>query len=147
MSGVTVSGSLLGVGDVNATIQRIISGVGGPVLRAANEKSATEFMSLVKLGAPQDPNDPHGHLIASLKKEDVAPAAVFVSIGDETRKYPAHLEIGHRSKDGKHVPAKPFWYPALRVVKKRNALRLARAERSVIKSAVGSSTSISEVGG
>ena len=141
-----VTATLQGVDEVNAVLQRIIHGAGGQTLRDANEKGAREFMAMVRIACPRE-RDPDGSaLIDTLKQESDGAVAVIVSIGDEAHKYPAHLEMGHRSKDGTHVPGKAFWYPAKRSVRKRNANRITRAERAAIKAAVGTATTLSDVG-
>ena len=109
-------------------------------MKAANKKSADEFMALVKLAVPRDPEAKNGQLVDTVREDDTGPVRVEVSIGDAAHPYPAHLEFGHRSRGGTHVPAKPYWYPAKRVLKKRAHNRILRAERTAIKAAVAAST-------
>ena len=107
-------------------------------MKADNGKSADEFMKLVARNIPRgDPKD--GHLADSLKKEDAtrSETGVAVSIGDAAHPYPMHLEGGHRTANGKHVPGKPFWNPAKRVLVKRHRSRSARGVNKVIKAMAG----------
>jgi hypothetical protein len=129
---VTISAKVTG-GDGKAIKQMLASH--GARLKAANKKSADEFMALVKLAVPQGQASKHGHLVDTVQESDVNEVGVQVSIGDAERPYPAHLELGHRSRGGTHVPGKMFWYPAKRVVQKRSHNRILRAERVAIKSA------------
>jgi hypothetical protein len=129
---VTVSATTQG-GD-GVKLQRLKASL--PKLKAANKKSADEFMALVRMAIPQDrENTKHSHLVDTLQEADVGEAGVSVSIGDAEHPYPAHLEFGHRSRSGTHVEARPAWFPAKRVVKKRSHDRILRAERAAIKAA------------
>jgi hypothetical protein len=130
---VTVTG-----GDKIAPMMAKLTSQSRATLKAGNKKSADEFMALVKLAVPQDPADSHGHLADTVQESDVGEVGVQVSIGDAERPYPAHLEFGHRSRGGSHVPAKAFWYPAKRVTQKRAHDRILRNERAAIKAAAAS---------
>jgi hypothetical protein len=122
-----------------------IANMFGPAVKdailQANDKSADEFMALVRFACPQEANPHNGHLIDTLKKSRSGPMGVLVSIGDENHKYPFHLEVGHRMPNGTHVPGLAFWFPARRVLAKRMEERTKRAERAAIKAVIGSSTS------
>ena len=104
----------------------------------ANQRSANEFVGLVRLAVPQDPNARHGHLIDTIQQTDVGQFGVQVSIGSDAEPYPAHLEFGHRARDGTHVEAKPFWYPAKRIIAKRARTRMLAAQRAAIKAVAAS---------
>lgn len=108
----------------------------GQRLSKANKTSADEFMNLVRVAVPQDPKARGGHLVESLIETSTGPTGWSVSIGSASEPYPAHLEFGHRSRGATHVPAKPFWYPSLRVVRKRNTARILAAQRAAIKATV-----------
>jgi hypothetical protein len=110
----------------------------GARLKAANQKSADEFAALVRSAVPQDPRSRDGHLAGTIQEASAGVVGVQVSIGSEDHPYPAHLEFGHRARDGKHVPGKAFWYPAKRVIQKRARTRMLRAQRAAIKAAVAS---------
>lgn len=109
-------------------------------MRRANEKSADEFMALVRrILPPGDPDAPE--LVSTLEKrpgdETSGGLGVIVSIGGPSAPYPMHLEAGHRAADGSHVPGRPFWNPARRVVNRKHKGRAARAQRKAIKTITG----------
>jgi len=141
----SVTAKVLGLESLQAKMYRLIGPEGKSVLKAANAKSAREFMALVRTACPRD-EDEGGHLIDTLEQTDRGEAGVVVSIGREGGRfgYPLHLEAGHKTKSGKHVPPKPFWFPSLRVLKKRSAGRGNRAMKQVIRRVVGTSTTLPE---
>jgi hypothetical protein len=106
------------------------------VMREANEKSATEFESTVRRIAPKG-DDLAPELLETLEKRpgdvEFGGLGVLVTIGGPQAPYPLHLEAGHKARDGSHVPPKPFWNPAKRVVSKRHKGRAARALRKAIQ--------------
>lgn len=105
-------------------------------LREANEKSADQFMETIRrilpVGEPE-----RGHLLATLSKRAGDPEfgglGVIVSLGDAAHPYPLHLEAGHKAADGSHVPPKPFWNPAKRLVSKTHRGRAQRALTKAVK--------------
>jgi hypothetical protein len=99
-------------------------------IRDANLKNAQEFKAKVLAIIPED----HGDLAASLTSEDVGDIGVKVSIGGPTAPYPLHLEAGHiDARTGEHVPAKPYWFPAKRVLRRRFTNRISRGVTKAIK--------------
>lgn len=116
--------------------------------KAVNNDIALDFMQQVAVRVPKS-GDREGdrageHLVGTLQKTDGAGGShnsgmgVTVSIGGPEAPYPMHLEGGHMTKGGKHVPAKPFWFPVLRVNRKRWKARRAAAIRKAIKALIGS---------
>jgi hypothetical protein len=109
-------------------------------LKAANEKSADEFVSTLERILPVG-DERRGHIRDTLKKRDGDPefggVGVLVSLGDAAHPYPLHLEAGHKAADGSHVPGKPAWNPAKRIVAKKHKARIARAANKAIKIATG----------
>lgn len=103
-------------------------------MREANEKNATEFRDLVARtvphGHPESPNLGQTLTMGPATRSEIG---VAVSIGGPEAPYPLHLEAGHRTKQGKHVPGKPFWNPAKQVLKKRAKGRAARALTAAVK--------------
>ncbi|HEY1878426.1 MAG TPA: hypothetical protein VGG68_00690 [Caulobacteraceae bacterium] len=125
-------------GGLNAQMQVLVEQQGGR-LKAANQKNADEFAVLVRSAVPQDANSRHGrHLAGTIAETAFGPVGVQVSIGSEADPYPAHLEFGHRARNGAHVPGKSSWYPAKRVIQKRAHDRILRAQRAAIKAAAPS---------
>jgi hypothetical protein len=139
----TVSAKVLGLDSLRDKMLRLAGPEGKAQLKAANEKSAKEFMNLVRIACPRD-DDAGGHLIDTLTQEERGEVGVTVSIGREGGEfgYPLHLEAGHKAKNGKHVPPKPFWFPSLRVLRRRSAGRGQRAIRVVVKAIAGTSTTM-----
>jgi hypothetical protein len=98
-------------------------------VKAANDRNAEEFMAAVLRIIPRE----EGKLAGTLEKvAGKTPTAVKVQIGGPEAPYPAHLEFGHRDGKG-HVPAKPVWFPTLRVNRKRFRGRTARAVSAALK--------------
>jgi len=112
----------------------------GPQAQAAmlkaNTRSASEFEALVRQIVPQG-DEERGHLVDTLRQTSRGATGVEVSIGDKGNPYPAHLELGHKARDGSHVPGLAFWFPAKRVTKKKAHGRIVRAERAAIKQIMG----------
>lgn len=106
-------------------------------LKKAHNTNADEFMGLVRQAIPEGDDRRDPHLIETLKKEDAAGSTtgVAVSIGGPEAPYPLHLEGGHRTASGSHVPAKPAWNPARQVIRKRAKSRSARAMNAAVKTA------------
>lgn len=99
-------------------------------VRAALEKNADEYAADLRRLLPRDSGD----LAGTVRKADGAhELAVEVSVGDAKAPYPAHLEWGHKARDGSQVPAQPTVYPLLRTKRKRFSGRVARAGRKAIK--------------
>lgn len=107
-------------------------------IKKANDKSADEFMGTIRRIIPKgDPKD--GNLVDTLTKFEPrdSETGVGVSIGGADQPHPMHLEGGHRAPDGSHVPAKPFWNPAKRVLAKRIKGRATRAANKAVKAIAG----------
>ena len=129
----TVSAKVVGGENLRANLKTVLTVKGKATLQKANAANAKEFAALVRLAVPQDPNSPR-HLVDTIVQEEVGETGASVSIGNADVPYPLHLETGHRMPDGAHVPGKPYWFPAKRVVKKRAHARTLRSYRAAIKS-------------
>lgn len=106
--------------------------------RQADDKNADDFMQQVAVRVPKadGPSDGEHYekLVDTLQKTPgPGPMAVSVSIGGPRAPFPAHLEFGHMSRGGRHVPAEPFWYPTLRVNRTRFRSRRSRAASAALK--------------
>lgn len=107
-------------------------------MRAA-EENADEFVSLITRTVPkgEDAGKGNERLVDTLQKgPSKLGFGVRVTIGGPEAPYPAHLEFGHMTKGGKHVPAKPFWYPARRILKKKQRDRISRRVRDAIRAMI-----------
>lgn len=103
-------------------------------LKAANQKNAEEFAALVRRIVPKSPEDDGVQLASTVEVRDgTTETAVEVTIGGPAAPYPFHLEHGHAAADGSHVPGKPFWNPARRVLRKKTNSRRARALNAALK--------------
>ena len=100
-------------------------------VKDANNQNALEFMQKIAAVIPIRT----GALLRSMKKQDVGPIGVKVEIGDTHPYYLNYVEYGHRTKEGKHVPPDPFWWPTWRLNKKRFRRRTARAGNAALKKA------------
>jgi hypothetical protein len=100
----------------------------------ANQKNAQEFHDLVAQIVPRgDPKPPNLADTLVMRPGDQTSTAFLVSIGGPGAPYPLHLEGGHRTKGGAHVPAEPFWNPAKRVLRNRARRRAQRALNAAVK--------------
>ena len=98
--------------------------------KEANNQNALDFMRRIAAIIPIDT----GRLLASMRKVDVGPIGVRVEIGDTHPYYLNYIEYGHMD-GGRHVPARPFWWPTWRLNKKRFKARTARIARAALKKA------------
>ena len=83
-----------------------------------------------------------GDLAGTIRIEDgrVAAGAIAmsksVSIGDAAHPYAAALEFGHMDH-GVHVPAEPYFFTTLRVLKTKFKNRMNRAVKAAVGEAFG----------
>jgi HK97 gp10 family phage protein len=104
--------------------------------KAAVQQNADEFAEKLRAVCPEKT----GGLVNTITQKagtGATPTAgdkeltVTVSIGDAQHEV-AGVEFGHMDK-GKHVPAHPFFYPTLRVFRKKANRRVSNAMRKAIK--------------
>jgi hypothetical protein len=132
--------SVANLEKVQARIAALPDQVTAPLLRAT-EKGADQLVALVKEIAPvAEEFERHpGELRDSVHREPGSTpigARVVVDAKDpDGRYYAAHVEYGHRFKDGHHAPAKPFFWPAWRHERRAIVSRISRAVTAVIKAA------------
>lgn len=133
--------SVQGMDAVQAMIARLPAGL-TKQLDPALSKSADELVALMREYAPEGSafdRDP-GALKRSIHKEPVdSPSGVKVKVvadalDEKGRPYPSFVEYGHKTKEGVHVPPKPFFWPAYQVMKKKIRSRAARAMTAAVKS-------------
>ena len=110
-----------------------LSEAGRAEILKANQRNADEFADTVRKIIPKG-NPEDGNLVDTLEvKPGETETGVLVTIGGPDQPHPLHLEAGHRNPDGSHTPAKPYWNPAKRVLKKRARGRASRALNKAIK--------------
>jgi HK97 gp10 family phage protein len=86
------------------------------------EKNSGEFADRLRNNIPKESGD-----LATTIVDAKGPKALsrVVSVGNSEHPYAAALEFGHMDK-GVHVPAKPFFFPLLRVMRKKLRSRMRR---------------------
>ena len=131
-----ISAKVVGGENLRKKLTRMAGPESVDAMLKANLKNADEFERMVRMAIPKGDAE-RGHLVDTLKQQQTGPARVAVSIGGPEAPYPLHLEVGHKARDGSHVPGKPAWFPAKQVVKKRAHNRTVRAERAAIKKIAG----------
>lgn len=131
-------------------VQRVLASIPAKLaapVQAAVDAGGDELVEQAKAIAPVAPEfEPHpGQMRDGIRREANGRAlSTTVVVDAEDAKgdqYPAHVEYGHTdARSGKHVPAKPFFWPAYRVTKKRIRSRVQRAVREGVKAAAGAGT-------
>jgi hypothetical protein len=125
-------------------IQRMLADLPGDIVQKvqpAIDQGAEEVAAKIRAIAPvsNDRETTPGSLRASVHTEPgdyELQRVVMVDDKDQDGKfYAKHVEHGHRTPSGKHVQGKPFFYPALRVTKKRVRNRISRAINKAVKEA------------
>ncbi len=107
-------------------------------MEKANALNSAEFEAKVNAIIPHTGDAKGGDLKATLTRERGETETGWkVSIGGPGAPYPLHLEAGHMGPGGKPVPAKPFWNPAKRVLRKRAEGRRNRALKQAVDDAKG----------
>lgn len=132
-----------GAAEVEAMLAAIPETLSGPV-QAALDQGAADIVSTFKAAAPVAPEfERHpGQLRDSAHVERDNGRALSVTVvvdarDEEGRPYPAHVEYGHRTTAGTHVAARPAFWPAVRVNRRKIKNSLARAVRRGVKAVAG----------
>lgn len=100
-------------------------------MKAVVEKTADDTVKRLKIVAPVHPDAPH--LRDTIRKEKGKDDLTYeVKVGSSTLIYAPFVEFGHR-KHGKHVPAQPFFFPTIKIMRRRFRQRLIRAIRKALK--------------
>jgi len=127
-----VASRIEGLARLKAKLERIpaqVKTAAKGALVQNQEEFATRLAGLIGRGDPA-----RGHLADSIEKGNgLHELSLTVSLGNVRVPYPAHLEFGHKAPDGSHVPAKPAFYPLLRISRKKFDARVMRAARKAIK--------------
>jgi len=128
----------------SAELQRRIAALPAEMiahLKPAVERGANDMAGKLRSIAPVSDLEGHpGELKASIHTEPgrhELSVAVIVDARDAAGKaYPAHVEYGHRTKGGVHVPAVRFFWVTYNVLKKRIRARMARAVTAAAKAVI-----------
>ncbi len=131
--------SVQGMDRVQAMVARLPNGM-LQAIAPALDKSADELVAVMQEFAPQNELDPNpGDLRRSIHKapgesaSGIAVRVVADAVGTDGEHYPAHVEYGHKAKDGRHVAPEPFFWPAYTILKKKIRARVSRAMSAVVK--------------
>ena len=99
-------------------------------------RGADEAVTRIKANLPTGP-DKNGHIKDTVKASPGRTAlTIDVSMGSADQPYPGALEWGHMVH-GKHVPATPVFFPAVKIAKRRTRARMKRAFKKVMKGLFG----------
>jgi HK97 gp10 family phage protein len=107
-----VSIEIIGIEDMIADMKKM-QDKGKGILNAVAMSGATYALPKIKEAIPPGDDEDTTHLKdniktkKSAKKSDVKSSAV-VEVGAKAAEYGMHLEVGHRTPKGGHVPAHPF---------------------------------------
>lgn len=117
----------------------------GPAVAAAlkeeADREADQFVDALKSVAPVAPEfERHpGEMRDSIHKEagrSEISAKVVVDAKDANgRYYAAHVEFGHKFKDGSHAHAKPFFFPVYRLAKPKLKKQMNAAIKKAVRQA------------
>lgn len=102
---------------------------------------ADELVAMLRGVAPvgaQDDDQP-GRLREAVHRE-AGPSEIAIDVVVDPRDskgqgYAPHVEYGHVAENGTHVPAQPFFWPTIRVQRRRIRSRVARAASAGIREA------------
>lgn len=135
-----------GAEAVQKLIASLPDALSAPV-QAAIDQGGDDLAAQAKAIAPVAPEfETHpGQMRDSIRREANGRALSTTVVCDARdtagRPYPAHVEYGHKTPAGGHVPAKPFFWPSYRVTKKRIRSRISRAVTKGVKAAVAAAPS------
>ena len=141
--------SIDGLAKLRRKLERLKTAPRAPLAAALNV-SADDLVRSMRRIAPVD----KGALKASIRKEAGASdleikvkaggplttkavrsgvKASHVADGKGVYDYANGVEFGHRTEDGEHVPADPFFFPTVRVKRKGVTRRCAKAVNDALK--------------
>ena len=132
-----LGGSIEGLAElqrkIDALPDKLISGV-----REALWGGVSDAVAQMKAIAPVDTigaNATHlrDHIHAEPGPHELAFDVIADPLDPEGRGYAAHVEYGHRAENGKHIPAEPYFWPVIRVNKRKIKNRVSRATTKALK--------------
>lgn len=104
-------------------------------LRKELAETARDIVTEMKARAPvapefeRHPGELREHIASRPGRMELAVQVVCDPRTEHGVGYAPHVEFGHRTKDGGHVPPKPFFYPVLREQKRKAARRIRAAAK------------------
>lgn len=110
--------------------------------QASLEREADEMVSAMKRAAPASKDRDPGELRDSIRwepstKRELSVVIVADPTDDKGRGYGRHVEFGHRTQDGDHVAASPFFFPTYRARRKAMKRRMQAATKKAVKEEFG----------
>ena len=136
-SGIRIGGAAPGSVAGAAEFQAFLRGYPQKVIsdtRQLLDEGADELVEAIQERAPVSELEAHpGDLKASVHKVDGRHDLSVLVVEDakdaKGEAYPAHVEYGHRTKDGGHVAPIPHFWPAVRANRGALTRAIARAFR------------------
>ena len=134
--------NIQGLDKLQKKIAALPDGIAKDIM-PAREKGADELVAKAKSIAPVSEalEDTPGLLRDSIHREpgrnDLSVAVTVDAKDAEGRWFAKHVEYGHRTPEGVHVQAVPFFWPSYRVTKKKIRARVARSVTKAVKKAGG----------
>ncbi len=131
------AGSVSGLPELEALLNQIPDRIIAETQTALNE-GADDLVGLIKAAAPVSELEGHpGELRDSVHKAEGHHALQVLVVEDagldRGDPYAAHVEYGHKAKNGAHVPAVPFFWPSVRVARRKLQNRIAAAVRRAVR--------------
>lgn len=98
-----------------------------------------QLTEAMQRAAPDDPATPGDRIAEHIRfypnpDRPLSYRIISDAKDDDGQPIAAHVEQGHRAKDGTHVPAQPSFFPTYRARKRGMQRRLKAAGRKAIKS-------------
>ena len=132
------------VGGIQQFLEKLATIPDGLVasINADLNAGADELVGRIQEIAPVDAMEAHpGELRDSVHKEagrhDLSVLVVEDAKDAKGRGYAPHVEYGHKTPNGKHVAAKPHFWPSVRVSKRQIRSRISRSVSRAVKAAAG----------
>ncbi len=102
------------------------------------EAAAEDFANVARAVAPVSPLEKNaGDLKAGIRTRPGNKEGQVMIVNDaqdaEGRYYAAHVEFGHKSRNGAHVPAHPSFFPAWRLTRPKIYARLSRTLGRIVR--------------
>jgi HK97 gp10 family phage protein len=105
-------------------------------IKATTEKTGQEMAKRVTAAMPTGPDAPHAKNTVRVERGRTE-LSVDVIVGDDGSPYWPHVEFGHMTENGVHVPPQPVFYPAARIFRRRYRNRMSRLFRKLVKDELG----------
>jgi len=100
-------------------------------IRLANNRTALAHAARLRRNVPKgSPN--RGHIVSSVRvRAGSNDLEVIVSVGSPEFPYAAALEFGHKNRDGSQTAAVKYYFPLVKLMRRKHRAALIRAARKV----------------